>query len=74
MSLLSGEAELHGMLKGATQTKVLISVMADFAEKVEATVCFDASAAVGTAHGQVPWEDKAHRGPVPLDTARSEGG
>ena len=52
MALSSGEAELCGMLKGATQTKGLISMMADFCEKVAATVCSDASAAIGIAHRQ----------------------
>ena len=52
MALSSGEAELYGMLKGATQTKRLISMMADFGEKVVATVCSDASAAIGIAHRQ----------------------
>ena len=52
MALSSGEAELHGMLKGATQTKGLISMMADFGEKVAVTVCSDASAAIGIAHRQ----------------------
>ena len=52
MALSSGEAELYGMLKGATQTKGLISMMADFGEKVVATVCSDASAAIGIAHRQ----------------------
>ena len=50
MALSSGKAELYGMLKGATQTKGLISMMADFGEKVVATVCSDASAAIGIAH------------------------
>ena len=52
MALSSGEAELFGMLKGATQTKGLISMMADFGEKVAAAVCCDASAAIGIAHRQ----------------------
>ena len=39
MALSSGEAELYGILKGATQTKGLISMMADFGEE---TVCSDA--------------------------------
>ena len=52
ITLSSGEAELYGMLKGATQTKGLISMMADFGEKVVATVCSDASAATGIAHRQ----------------------
>ena len=52
MALSSGEAELYGTLKGATLTKGLISMVADFGEKVVATVCSDASAAVGTAHRQ----------------------
>ena len=52
MALSSGEAELYGMLKGATQTKGLISMMADFGEKVVATVCSDASGAIGVAHRQ----------------------
>ena len=51
MALSSGVAELYGMLKGTTQTKGLISMTADFGEKVLATVCFDASA-IGTAHRQ----------------------
>ena len=52
MALSSGEAELCGMLSGATQTKVLISMMADVGEKVVAIVCSDASAAIGIAHRQ----------------------
>ena len=53
IALSSGEAELYGMLKGATQTKGLISMMADFGEEnVVATVCSDASAAIGLAHRQ----------------------
>ena len=52
MALSSGKAELHGMFKRATQTKGLISMRADFGEKVVATVCSDASAAIGTAHRQ----------------------
>ena len=40
------------MLKGATQTKGLISVMADSGETVVATVYSDASTAIGTAHRQ----------------------
>ena len=49
MALSSGEAELYGMLEGATQT---ISMMADFGEKVVAIVCSDASAAIDIAHRQ----------------------
>ena len=52
MALSSGKAELHGMLKAATQTKGLISMMTDLGEKVVATVCSDASAATGIAHRQ----------------------
>ena len=52
MALSSGEAELHGMLKGATLTMELVSVMADFGEKVVATMFSDASAAIGKAHLQ----------------------
>ena len=52
MALSSGEAELYAMLKGATQSKGLMSMMADFGESVEATVCSDASAAIGIAHRQ----------------------
>ena len=33
MALSTGEAELHGMLNGAAQTKGLISIMADFGRK-----------------------------------------
>ena len=62
MALTSGEAELYGILTGATQTKELMSMMADFGEKVVATVCSDASAAIGTAHRQG------------LSTSGSEGG
>ena len=50
--LSSGEAEVYGMLKGATQTKGLISKMAVFGEKVVASVCSDPSAAIGLAHRQ----------------------
>ena len=50
MALSSGDAELCGMLEGATQTKGLISMMADLGEKVVAAVCSDASAAIGIAH------------------------
>ena len=60
MALSSGEAELYGMLKGATQTKGLISMMADFGEKVVATVCSDASAAIGMSASPRPWEDEAY--------------
>ena len=52
MALWCGEAELHGMLIAATQTEGLISTMVDFSEKVEATVCSDASAAIEIAHRQ----------------------
>ena len=45
-------SELYGMINGATQTKELISMMADFGEQVVATVCSDASAAIGMAHRQ----------------------
>ena len=50
MVLSSGEAEVYRMLKGATQTKGLISMVADFGEKVVAAVYSDASAAMGIAH------------------------
>ena len=42
VALSSGEAGLHGILDGATQAKGLISMMADFGEKVVA--------AIGIAH------------------------
>ena len=60
IALSSGEAELYGMLKGATHTKGLIAMMADFGEKVAATVCSDASAANWHGASPRPWEDEAY--------------
>ena len=59
MALSSGEAELHGMLKGATQTKGLISMVADFGEKVAATVFRRISGHWHSASPR-PWEDEAY--------------
>ena len=49
-ALSSGEAELYAMLKGATQSKGMMSMLGDFGASVEATVCSDASAAIGIAY------------------------
>ena len=50
IALSSGEAELYALVRGASQTKGLISVMGDFGFNLEAIVFSDASAAIGIAH------------------------
>ena len=52
VALSSAEAELYALVKGAAQTKGLISLMADFGHCLEATVHSDASAAISIVHRQ----------------------
>ena len=50
IAMSSGEAELYAMVKGASQTKCLMSMMLDYGLEVDAKVCSDVSAAIGIAH------------------------
>ena len=50
IALSSGEAELYALVKGAAQSKGLMSLMLDFGRELTATVCSDASAAVSMVH------------------------
>jgi hypothetical protein len=50
IALSSGEAELYALVKGAAQSKGLLSMLADFGAEVTAKVCVDSSAAIGIAH------------------------
>ena len=52
IAMSSGEAELYAMVKGAAQTKGLISMINDYGLKFDACVCSDASAAIGIVHRQ----------------------
>ena len=47
VALSSGEAELYAQTKGAAQTLGMISMAADFGEKLDGTVYSDSSAALG---------------------------
>ena len=49
IAMSSGEAELYVLVKGAAQTKGLMSMLTDFGRAVTAEVCMDASAAIGGA-------------------------
>ena len=46
VALSSGEAELYALIKGASQTKGIISMLMDFGLTFDGTVCTDASAAM----------------------------
>ena len=50
IALSSGEAELYALVKGAAEATGLISMMADFGQRLHARVCVDSSAAVGIVH------------------------
>jgi hypothetical protein len=50
IALSSGEAELYALIKGAAQSKGLAAMLADYDVLVDATVCTDASAAIGIVH------------------------
>ena len=52
IAMSSGEAELYAMIKGAAQTKGLISMLQDYGLKFDGRVCSDASAAIGLVHRQ----------------------
>ncbi len=52
IALSSGEAELYAILKGASQTKGLMSMLLDYSYELTGTVKTDASAAIGMAHRQ----------------------
>jgi len=52
IAMSSGEAELYAMVKGAAQTKGLISMINDYGFRFDACVCSDASAAIGIVHRQ----------------------
>ena len=47
VGISSGEAELYAFIKGASQTKGIISMLVDFGLTLNGTVCTDASAAMG---------------------------
>ena len=47
VALSSGEAELYALIKGASQTKGIISMLMDLRLRFDGTVCTDASAAMG---------------------------
>ena len=49
-ALSSAEAELYALVKGASQTKRLISLMTDWGYTLAADVCSDASAAIAISH------------------------
>ena len=46
-ALSSGKAELYALIKGASQTRGIISMLVDFCLTCDGTVCTDASAAMG---------------------------
>lgn len=50
IALSSGEAELYALVRGAAQTKGLVSMLADFGVRAGAIVCSDSSAAIGISH------------------------
>ena len=52
IALSSAEAELYALVKGAAQTKGLISLIRDFGIELEAVVCSDASAALSIVQRQ----------------------
>ena len=52
VALSSGEAELYALVRGAAQSKGLMSMLKDFGMNVCTTVCTDATAAIGIAHRQ----------------------
>jgi len=52
IAMSSGEAELYAMVKGAAQTKGLISMIHDYGMNFEGCICSDASAAIGIVHRQ----------------------
>ena len=52
IAMSSGEAELYAMVKGAAQTKGLISMINDYGLRFDACVCSDATAAIGIVHRQ----------------------
>ena len=52
IALSSAEAELYAILKGAAQTKGLMSMMSELGYAVQGRVISDASAALGIAHRQ----------------------
>jgi hypothetical protein len=60
----SGEAELYALVKGAYQTKGLISMLVDMGHTLDGKVCTDASAAIGIVHrrglGKVKHLDVQH--------------
>ena len=47
VALSSGEAELYALVKGAGQTKGIMSMLRDFGMEFDGKVCTDASAAIG---------------------------
>ena len=47
VAISSGEAELYALIKGASQTKGIISMLMDFGLTFDGTVSTDASAAIG---------------------------
>ncbi len=52
VALSSGEAEFYAVLRGAAQTKGLMSMLMDFGLQLDGMIRTDASAALGMAHRQ----------------------
>ena len=52
VAMSSGEADLYAMVKGAAQTKGLMSMIQDYGIKFNGCMCSDASAAISVVHCQ----------------------
>ena len=52
VAMFSAEDEQYAMVKGAAQTKGLISMIQDYGIKIDGCVCSDAAAAIGIVHRQ----------------------
>ena len=60
IAMSSGEAELYALVRGAAQTKGLMSLMAEYGTSTTGTVCTDAVVAIGMAHRQGLGHNSTH--------------
>ena len=74
VALSSGEAELYALIKSASQTKGIISMLVDYGLTLDGTVCTDASAAMGIPFRSGLVRTRPLGRPIPLDSRRGGRG
>ena len=74
VALSSGKAELYALIKGASQTRGIISMLVDYGLTFDGTVCTDASAAMGISCRRGFRPHSPFGRPIPFDSRKGGRG